>query len=294
MSTVTSKDNTKIAFDKVGSGPAVILVCGAMSFRAFDPTMGALANELSKHFTVYNYDRRGRGESTDETDAKTFTKEHEIEDIKALVEDAGGEAMLFGVSSGGALALEAAAAIPGITKVAVYEVPFVVDDSRKPVKDYEGRARKLVSEGKLDELMGGLMPEAFGMLEDAPAEEGQDQESSAQTQDQAQDQNQDQQGGGDMDPAMMESMYAVLPTIPYDASFVGKFMEGKPLSSDYWAKVDVPAFVSYGSASAAWLQNAAKALSKVLPDAELEVFKDQTHMFDPKVLAPGLNNFFKK
>src|SRR5512134_1623251 len=131
MPTVTSRDGTKIAFDKVGSGPAVILVNGAMSYRrAFDTTLEDLAELLGEHFTVYDYDRRGRGESKN---TEPFTKVREIEDIQALVEDAGGEAMLVGFSSGGAVTLETTAVTPGVKKAFVYEVPFIVDDSRQPL-----------------------------------------------------------------------------------------------------------------------------------------------------------------
>src|SRR5262249_38776817 len=112
MQMVTSKDGTQIAFDKVGTGPAIILVNGAMGYRAFDPPLVRLAELLGKDSTVYDYDRRGRGESSD---TKPFAKEREIEDIQALIGDAGGEAMLCGFSSGGAIALETAAATAGVT-----------------------------------------------------------------------------------------------------------------------------------------------------------------------------------
>ena len=271
MPAVTSKDGTKIAFDKVGFGPAVILINGAMSYRAFDPTLGQLAEELGKHFTVYNYDRRGRGESGD---TKPFTKVREIEDVQALIAAAGGKAMLFGVSSGGAIALETAAVTPGVTKVVVYEIPFIVDDSRKPVHGYEARSSKLVAEGKLDELMNVLIPEVFGMEQDETKKDDGAEQSA------------------DMD-GMMKAMYAVLPTIPHDAAFVSQFMEGKPLSDAYWSKVSVPVLVGDGGASPAWLHNAAEALGKTLPHASRETFAGQTHMFDPKALAPSLITFYK-
>src|SRR6266550_9046914 len=102
MPTVTSQDGTKIAFDKVGSGPAVILVNGAMAYCAFVPSMAQLAELLGQHFTVYNYDRRGRGDSDD---TQPFAREREIEDLQALVEDAGGTAMIFGISSGAVVSL---------------------------------------------------------------------------------------------------------------------------------------------------------------------------------------------
>src|SRR5258708_38118312 len=114
MPTVPSTDGTKIAFDRVGSGPAVILVNGATAYRAFDPFMAQLAELLGQHFTVYNYDRRGRGDSGDK---EPFAKEREIEDLQALVEDAGGKAVGFGISSGRVVSLESAAFTPGIPKL---------------------------------------------------------------------------------------------------------------------------------------------------------------------------------
>jgi pimeloyl-ACP methyl ester carboxylesterase len=146
MPTVTSQDGTKIAFDKVGSGPAVILVNGAMAYRAFDPSMAHLAELLGQHFTVYNYDRRGRGASSDK---EPFAKEREIEDLQALVEDAGGTAMVFGLSSGAVVSLDAAALTPGIPKVGVYEPVLIVDDSRQPVPtNYTEHLTRLSAEGK--------------------------------------------------------------------------------------------------------------------------------------------------
>ena len=148
MQTVTSKDGTTIAFDKVGSGPAVILVNGAMAYRAFVPSMAQLVELLGQHFTVYNYDRRGRGDSSD---TQPFAREREIEDLQALVEDAGGKAMIFGISSGGVLSLDAAVT-PGIPKVGVYEPSLIVDDSRQPVPaDYTEHLTTLAAQGKCNE-----------------------------------------------------------------------------------------------------------------------------------------------
>jgi len=267
MPTVTSKDGTRIAFDKVGSGPAVILVNGAMSYRrAFDTTLEDLAELLSKDFTVYDYDRRGRGESGN---TEPFTKVREIEDIQALIEEAGGEAMLVGFSSGGAVTLETTAVTPGVTKAFVYEVPFIVDDSRQPLEDYEGHTTRLVAEGKLDELIEYFITVVAGI----PAEFV---------------------GGIKQDQAMWERMRAIAPTIPHDAAFMGEFMKGKPLPAGYWSKVKVPVLVGDGGASPAWLHHAAEALAEALPNASRETFKDQTHSLDPKVLAPVVIEFFKK
>jgi pimeloyl-ACP methyl ester carboxylesterase len=266
MPTVTSKDGTTIAFDKVGSGPAVILINGAMSYRVADPTLAQVAESLSKDFTVYTYDRRGRGESGD---TKPFAKEREIEDIQALVANAGGQAMLFGISSGGAVALEAATALPGIPKVAVYEIPFIVDDSREPLRDYEGYTSKLVADGKLDELVEYFITQ----VADMPAEFV---------------------GGMKQDQAMWAGMKSIAPTIPYDAAFVGAFMEGKPLPAGHWGKVTAPVLVADGGASPAWMGHGADALAKVLPRASRQTLEGQTHMVDASVLAPVLSDFFKQ
>src|SRR5689334_16563717 len=102
MNTVTSKDGTRIAYDAQGNGPAVILIGGALNTRL---SATQLAQPLSRHFTVYTYDRRGRGDSAD---TKPYAVEREVEDIEALINAAGGAANLYGHSSGAALALEAA------------------------------------------------------------------------------------------------------------------------------------------------------------------------------------------
>src|SRR5688500_5184663 len=115
METVTSKDGTTIAFDRSGKGPALILVGGAFEHRAMDSETARLAALplMAQHFTVFHYDRRGRGESTD---TQPYAVEREIEDIEALIDEAGGSAYLFGISSGAALAMEAALKLDGKVK----------------------------------------------------------------------------------------------------------------------------------------------------------------------------------
>ncbi len=266
MQTVTSKDGTTIAFDKVGSGPAVILVNGAMAYRAFDPSLAHLAELLGKYFTVYNYDRRGRGDSGD---TQPFAKEREIEDLQALVEDAGGTAMVFGVSSGAVLTLDVAALTPGMTKVAVYEPSLIVDDSRQPVApDYAEHLMRLSVEGKRDEAAEYFLTQAVGI----PA---------------------DYIGGMKQDQAIWSSMTRVAHTIAYDAAFVGDVMQGKPLPPDRWVKVTVPVLVADGGASDAWVHHGADALATVLPHASRHTLAGQTHMVDPIVLAPVLIDFFQ-
>ena len=136
-----SKDGTAIAFDRVGDGAVVILVDGALCYRGMGPT-GQLARLLSTHFTVITYDRRGRGESGD---TQPYAVEHEVEDIAALLDEAGGSAYVWGTSSGAVLALEAAARLDGIKKLALYEAPFIVDDSRSTTETHWMRIRDAVA-----------------------------------------------------------------------------------------------------------------------------------------------------
>lgn len=266
MTTVTSKDGTKIAFDKTGSGPAVIIVNGAMQFRAFDPFMANFAAMLSKHFTVYNYDRRGRGESGD---TQPFAKEREIEDLQALVADAGGKAMVVGFSSGSALTLDAAAVTPGITRVAVYEPPFIVDDSRPPLPaDYITHLNQLVAEGKRDEAVMYFLKVAVGIPDEYL-------------------------GGMDQNPGW-DTMLQIARTIAYDGAFVIDIMQGKPLPTKRWANVTVPTLVIEGSASVTFFHTGADALADVLKNASRKTLEGQTHEVAPEVLVPVIVEFFNQ
>jgi pimeloyl-ACP methyl ester carboxylesterase len=128
MSTVTSADGTVIAYERLGAGPALILVDGALCYRDFGPAR-ELAGQLTDHFTVYIFDRRGRGGSGS---TLPYAAEREIEDLAALLAEAGGTAYLFGCSSGAVLAADAANRIPGFTRLALYEPPFIVDDTHEP------------------------------------------------------------------------------------------------------------------------------------------------------------------
>ncbi|GCE14536.1 alpha/beta fold hydrolase [Tengunoibacter tsumagoiensis] len=267
MQTVTSQDSTTIAFDKVGSGQAVILVNGATAYRAFDPFMVKLAELLSNHFTVYNYDRRGRGDSSD---TRPFAREREIEDLQALVEDAGGKAMVFGISSGAVLSLDAAAVTSGILKVALYEPPLIVDDGRQPVPaDYTEHLTTLVAEGKRDEAVEYFLTQAVGI----PAE---------------------YIGGIKQDQAMWSGVTGVAHTLAYDGAFVADVMQGKPLPTDRWTNVISPVLVADGGASDVWLHHGADALVSVLPNASRQTLAGQTHEVDPQVLAPVIIDFFKR
>ena len=140
--TTTSKDGTRIAFDRAGQGPAVIFVDGALCYRASGPS-ASVAGLLKEHFTVYTYDRRGRGDSGD---TAPYAIEREVDDIAALIAEAGGTAYLFGVSSGAVLALDAASRLTGISRLALYEAPFIVDDTRPPLpSEFRSRLKDAVA-----------------------------------------------------------------------------------------------------------------------------------------------------
>src|SRR5512134_1124126 len=140
MKTVTSKDGTTIAYDQSGQGPVVILVGGALQYRAFDQGLAQLADLLAEHFTVIHYDRRGRGDSTD---TEPYALKREIEDIETLIDETGGSASLYGISSGAALAMEAAIALPNkVRKLAMYEAPYNDDETAQQTwKEYVKQLR---------------------------------------------------------------------------------------------------------------------------------------------------------
>lgn len=161
MGTATSRDSTPIAYTRQGSGPAVILATGALD----DGSENApLAAELASHFTTYNYNRRGRGESGD---TQPYGLVREIEDLAALIAEAGGSAHLYGVSSGGALILEAAAAGLAVGKLAVYEVPYMIGEQAvQGWRQYVGQLEAALAEGRRGEA-----GELFMRLAGSPEEQ---------------------------------------------------------------------------------------------------------------------------
>ncbi|WP_412537897.1 alpha/beta hydrolase [Longispora sp. K20-0274] len=260
MFTVLSADGTRIAYDRRGRGPAVVLVGGAFQVRG-NPSLTGLAEHLSDRFTVYAYDRRGRGDSTD---TAPYAVEREIEDLGALIGAAGGSAALFGVSSGAALALRAARVLP-VTRLAVYEPPFVVDDSRPPVPgDYLATVDRLIAGDRRAEAIAYFTTAAVGL----PAE---------------------------MTVGMEQSpfwpvMLSVAHTIGYDGRVMGESMSGRPLGAE-WGEVPVPTLVLAGSETFGWLRTGVAALAAMLPQARHVVLDGQTHEVRPAVVGPLLAEF---
>ena len=260
MRKVISKDGTAIAFVRSGKGSPIILVGGALADRSADAPLAAL---LAQHFTVFNYDRRGRGESGD---TAPYAVEREVEDLEALIIEAGGSAFVVGGSSGAVLALEAARKLP-ITKLALYEPPFIVDDSRPPLPaDYVAQLIELISSGRRGDAVEFFMTKAVGV----PAEFV------------AQMQN----------APMWPALEAAAHTLVYDGTIMGDTMSGSPLPVKQWASVTVPTLVMDGGASPAWARNAVQALADALPNAQRRTLEGQTHIVAPGALAPVLEEFF--
>lgn len=263
MNIVTSQDGTSIAYDKIGSGPALLLVDGALCSRASGPN-GPLAALLQQHFTVYTYDRRGRGDSGD---AMPYHIEREVEDIAALIDAAGGSAYVYGISSGAALALEAAKRLSSVRKLALYEAPFVVDASRPPVPaDYLARMEALLAANRRGAAVKHFMRAGVGVPAPVVA----------------------------IMPLMpaWSKLKAVAHTLPYDTLLTIESQTGKPLQAGRWSSATVPTLVVVGGKSPAWMRSAMKALANALPNAQLQTLEGQTHIVKPAVLAPVLTAFF--
>lgn len=262
--TVVSKDGTAIAYTRTGAGRPVVLVDGALNDRALNGPNPRLAAVLGSDCTVFTYDRRGRGESGD-TPPRTI--EREVEDLEAIIEAAGGSANVYGISSGGALALEAAKRLSSITRLALYELPFVVDDSRAPIpSEFAVHLGELAAAEERSEALRYFFTAGIGL------------------------------------PRAMVAMMRLLPawsklkalahTLPDDAQLIGDAGSGAPLRSERWANVTIPTLVLAGGKSPAWMRNAMCSLADVLPNADHAELAGQTHLVKPKALAPVLGEFF--
>lgn len=262
MSTVTSADGTTIAFDAYGTGQPLILIDGATAHRAVNPLNGEVGQLLSDEFRTYAYDRRGRGASGD---TAPYAIQREIEDIAALIEDAGRPAILFGWSSGALLALDAAAAGLPLAGVVLFEPPVVVDDVRPPLpSDYVEQLDAFVAAGRRDQAAELFMTAAAGMPPEAI-------------------------------PGMKQSPYwapveEVAHTIAYDGRIMGTTMSGNPLPPDRWSDVKVPVLVLYGDRTWPALSAGAKAVAEHLP-APLRAITGENHGTEAATLAPVLREF---
>lgn len=262
-STVVSDDGTTIAFDRYGEGTPLVLVGGAFQYRAFDPPTAELAKLLAGEFAVFHYDRRGRGDSGD---TKPYETRREIEDLQAVIAEAGGSAYVFGNSSGAVLALDAAANGVAIDKLALYEAPFIVEDSRAPVPDdYLATLTKLLAENRRGDMVELFMGTVIGL----PAE----------------------MVAGMRQAPMWPGFEAVAHTLLYDAALMEGTQSGNPLTPGRWAAVSAPTLVLDGGASDRWVHAGADNLAEVLANAQRQSLPGQTHAVAPDVLAPAVREF---
>jgi pimeloyl-ACP methyl ester carboxylesterase len=233
-----------------------------MCHRRFGPS-AAVAKALADRFTVYTYDRRGRGESGA---GSATTPAREIEDLEAVLAATGGHAFVCGISSGAALALETANHGADIAKLALFEAPLIVDQTRAPIgEEYLATLKRLIAEDRRSDAIRHFMravqvPAIFvALMRLMPS---------------------------------WKQLKAVAPTLVSDVSLVEPFWRGRPLPRDRWSHVHVPTLVMDGGKSPAWMRNAQRALAAVIPGATTRTLEKQTHMVNAKVLASAVTEFF--
>ncbi|MFJ2026503.1 alpha/beta fold hydrolase [Streptomyces sp. NPDC087897] len=266
VAAVVSADGTEIAYERSGSGPAVVLVASALADRSDTVKLAAL---LAEHFTVVNYDRRGRGASGD---ADAYAVDREIEDIAALVDQLGGSASLFGSSSGAVLALRAAASGVKVDRLALYEPPFVVarGDAGPPL-DLAEQVGGLLAQGRDGDAVRYFMTKVQGMPGIAVS-------------------------FMKLMPKIWKNLVGLARTLPYDIAVMGDTQQGRPLDEGEWKGVDVPTLVLTGGKSPAAFRRAAGALAGILPKADHRTLPGLDHgavVMAPKKVAPEIIRFMK-
>jgi pimeloyl-ACP methyl ester carboxylesterase len=262
MAFVTSRDGTRIGYSVVGSGPAIVIVDGALCWRASGPS-GPLAAELKDRFTVYTYDRRGRGESGD---TKPFAIEREVEDLDAIIDAAGGGAAVYAISSGVPLALAAANTLDAgkITRMVLYEAPIYADQTRRLDPTYVPRMNQFIASGNnagaIKLFMRNVGVPGFGLV-------------------------------------MMQLMgiirklAPVAPTLAYDTALCAPYWGSTPPPEGSWPNARMPVLNIGGGKSDPWMQNAQVAISKALPNATHRTLPGQNHMVAATAIAPIIKEF---
>jgi pimeloyl-ACP methyl ester carboxylesterase len=256
MESVRSADGTEIAFDRLGDGPPVVLVCGGSVDRSDD---APLAEQLASRFTVFNFDRRGRGDSGD---TQPYAIEREVEDIRTVIDAAGGEANLWGSSSGAVLALIAAGQGLPISKLALWEPPFIPEGVPRPPTDQVEQYERMVAENRRGDAVEFFMSKVVGMPPEFVA--------------------------GARSQPWWGKTEALAHTLAYDARIMGDYT----IPLDVAASVKVPTLVLAGGADMPWMRDTATALAEAIPDGEARFLDGQGHDVDPTVLAPALEQFF--
>ena len=259
MPHVISKDGTRIAYEQVGEGETVVLIDGALCSRSFGP-MPRLAALLSPHFSVVTYDRRGRDESGD---TPPYAVEREVEDIAVLIDQDGGAASLYGISSGAALALEAALGLgEKVRTLALYEPPYNAEDAQL-WRDYGRRLGELLAADRRGDAVA-----LFMAFVGAPSE----------------------QIAAMRETPMWSMLEAVAPTLAYDAAVLG---EDRAVPTARAADLGVPALVMNGGEGYPFMRDTAIALAKSMPAGRHRELEGQRHDVAVEALAPVLVEFFQ-
>ncbi len=258
METTKSADGTVIAYDRTGDGPPLIVAVGAFcDRRSFVPP-----TNLTSRFTVYTYDRRGRGDSGD---VQPYSPDREVADLAALVSvasaDSGSGVFAYGHSSGGALVLRAAAQDVPLTAVASYEAPFVIPGSREVAQDPADRIRTLVASGRRGDAVRYWMTDVVR----APADVLTSMEGSP----------------------WWPGLEALTHTLPYDIALTGD--QGVPASL---SAIAIPILVLGGGTSPDWFHRTVQETAAVIPGARLVMMEGYDHGVPPDVIAPVLTDFF--
>jgi pimeloyl-ACP methyl ester carboxylesterase len=256
MNRLTSSDGTTIAFERSGDGPPVILVCGGSTDRTANAPLSEL---LAEHFTVFNYDRRGRGDSGD---TAPYAVEREIEDIDAVIAVAGGSASVYGTSSGAALALEAAASGLAITKLALWEPSYMVEGRPRPPADTARIYAELVAAGRRGDAVEYFMAKVVGLPPELVAEARK--------------------------APWWPAQEALAHTLAYDATIMGDYS----LPAERVASVMVATLVIDGGASFPWIRKTAQAIADIIPHAQRRTLEGQTHNVAAEAITPVLVEFF--
>lgn len=265
--TVTSADGTTIAYTAWGAGEPIIIIDGATAHRATTPENAPAAALLADEFCVINYDRRGRGESGD---TLPYAVDREYEDLAAIINHTGGPATVFGWSSGGNLALNAAQAGVPIARLALFEPNVVIDDARPPLpSDYVERLDAAVRDGRPGDAVDLFMTAAAGMSEEMLPSLRED-------------------------AASWADLEAIAPTIAYDGRQVGDAMSGNPLRTDLWDRITVPVLVMHGIDTWPFLATGARVAADHLPTATLHPVPGENHSTTPDILAAALRDFIKE
>ncbi|WP_368654763.1 alpha/beta fold hydrolase [Ornithinibacillus sp. 4-3] len=260
MKTTQSKDGTILAYDKYGNGPPLLFITGATCFRSFDPVLYD-AKVFAEQFTVYNYDRRGRGDSGN---TSPYSMERELEDIEAMIDIAGGEANVYGHSSGAILALEAAMKLGHkISKLALYDPAYADNETNlRAFKKISEELYTMLELGKHDEALcsflqgiGTPIEVIDGMFRKSP---------------------------------QWNTMLALAPTLMYDSMLANQL---PPVTKA--SKLKTPTQIIVGEKSPSSMHKIAKQLNEAIPNAVFNVLKGQDHMPDPKEIRKFFVRFFK-